>query len=347
MKDGENMQYSVNPNCFRATFAVPTALVDQHIRLANEHQLKVLLWILRNDPVQPDIAAMCSALKMDPADAADYLQYWVLTGVLIADGAAAPAMQPPAQAPDRPAEPAAPAAPAKPEIPPLTPEKPTAAEIATRLEETPELAQLVREAQRMLGKTIGYNGLCTLLHLHDHCGLPTEVLFMLVEYCVSVGKSNYAYIAAVGEDWGRREIDTLERAAEQIDALRSANSLWAEIARAAGLKNPRPTAKQAEFLQRWHKEWGFDETMILLAYDEMAEHTGKLSFPYINKVLGNWHAAGLTTPAAVAAAAKERQGKQTPAAKGAAQDASYDIDAFREHSLHGSLQYKKKRKTDA
>ncbi|MBQ6267803.1 MAG: DnaD domain protein [Clostridia bacterium] len=334
------MRYSINPNCFKSTFAVPAALVDQHIRLANEHQLKVLLWILRNDPVQPDIAAMCQALKIDPADADDYLQYWVLTGVLLTDGAAPTPMQAPAPAATTPTPAPQPHAPPK-------PEKPTSAEIAARLEEAPELAELVREAQRMLGKTIGYNGLCTLLELHDHYGLPTEVLFMLIEYCVSVGKTNYSYLAAVGADWGAREIDTLERAAEQIEALRSANSLWSGIARAAGLKNPRPTPKQADFLHRWQSEWGFDEAMILLAYEEMAEHTGKLSFTYMDKVLQRWHNEGLSTPAAVKAAAQARHAAQQTAGQNAAQTASYDIDAFRDQSLHGSLQYKKKRKTDA
>ena len=341
------MQYSINPNCFKSTFAVPTALVDQHIRLANEHQLKVLLWILRNDPVQPDVDAMCRALKILPEDAQDYLQYWVLTGVLLADGAApAPAPAALQTAAQSAPEPQPKPAPQKPSPPPK-PEKPSSAEIAARLEESPELAELVREAQGMLGKTIGYNGLCTLLHLHDHYGLPTEVLFMLIEYCVSVGKTNYAYIASVGADWGEREIDTLERAAEQIEALRGANSLWSGIARAAGLKNPRPTAKQAAWLRKWQTDWGFDEAMILLAYEEMAEHTGKLSFSYMDKVLENWHTQGLTTPEAVAAAAQARQAAAKPRPQGADSSASYDIDAFREQSLHGSLKYKKKRKTDA
>ena len=80
------MSYSVNPMQFRSIFAVPTDIVDKHIRIANGDQLKVLLWILRNSPDAPDIAAMCAALKMDPADAQDYLQYWQNCGVLLTDG---------------------------------------------------------------------------------------------------------------------------------------------------------------------------------------------------------------------------------------------------------------------
>ena len=35
--------------------------------------------------------------------------------------------------------------------------------------------------------------------------------------------------------------------------------------------------------------------MIILAYDEMANHTGKLSFAYIDKILMNWHKKGIKT----------------------------------------------------
>ena len=80
------MSYSVNPTAFKSIFAVPADIVDKHIKLANEHQLKVLLWILRNSPDNPDIDAMCKALRINKEDAHDYLQYWILTGVLLEDG---------------------------------------------------------------------------------------------------------------------------------------------------------------------------------------------------------------------------------------------------------------------
>ena len=103
------MNYSVNTTLFSSIFAVPTDIVDKHIRLANGDQLKVLLWILRNNHNAPDIKAMCAALKMNESDAADYLQYWVLTGVLNSDESApapsAPAVAPAAEVIQIPAEP--------------------------------------------------------------------------------------------------------------------------------------------------------------------------------------------------------------------------------------------------
>lgn len=340
------MGYSVNTSMFKSIFAVPTDIVDKHIRLANEHQLKVLLWILRNAPDNPDLEEMCKALKMNISDASDYLQYWVLTGVLKTDGeepaqsafkapekeSVAVSVTPPPTKPKQTVE----------EIV-ITPSKPSSSEIAERIEESPEIGHLFNEAQAKLGKTIGYDGQCTLLLLHDHYGLPTEVLFMLIEYCVSIGKTNYSYIQAVGKDWGTREVDTLDKAAEQITALRKANNLWREFTKYAGIVNPRPTTSQSAYLRRWSDELKFSIDMIILAYEEMANHTGKLSFSYIDKVLSNWHSKGYKTPEDIEKAATQQKEKKTKTTAETT-NASYDLEKFKERSLHGELKYERKKK---
>lgn len=341
------MSYSVNPSAFKSIFAVPTDIVDKHIRLANEHQLKVLLWILRNSPDSPDINSMCKDLKIAHDDALDYLQYWVLTGVL-GSGENIPA--PKAEKKEEKPAPSAEKIVALPVVQPveMIHSKPTSSEIAQRLDESPEIGHLFNEAQQMLGKTIGYDGQCTLLLLHDHYGLPAEVLFMLIEYCVSIGKTNYGYIEAVGKDWGTREIDTMDKAAGQISALKKANSVWKELAKYAGLSNPRPTTKQVPYLRRWSEEWKFSNDMIILAYEEMANHTGKLSFAYIDKVLANWHKKGFKSAADIEKEAAEYEKSQKTAASSgktpSSQNASYDIDEFKKQSLHGELKYERKKK---
>ena len=335
------MSYSVNPTAFKSIFAVPTDIVDRHIRLANEHQLKVLLWILRNSPDNPDLSKMCADLKINSSDALDYLQYWVLTGVLSGDDTQQ-IFSVQNSLPEQESPKTTPVIETKPAHAVSTPSKPSSVEIVERIDESPEIGHLFNEAQQKLGKTIGYDGQCTLLLLHDHYGLPTDVLFMLIDYCVSIGKTNYSYIETVGKDWGIREIDTLDKAAEQITALRRSNALWREFAKSAGIVNPRPTTKQSSFLRRWNDELKFGIDMIMLAYEEMANHTGKLSFNYIDKVLTNWHIKGYKTPADVEKAVAEQKEKKSPV--GNASNASYDLDKFKENSLHGELKYERKKK---
>lgn len=336
------MKYSINPTAYKNIFPVPADLVDKHIRLANEHQLKVLLWILRNNPDNPDINKMCTSLKINKDDAFDYLQYWILTGVILADGEQIPNL--PVSSPVTPQTNIITAQQTEAvNNEPSKPSKPSAAEIVTRIEESPEIGLLFNEAQKKLGKTIGYDGQCTLLLIHDHYGLPIEVMFMLIDYCVSIGKINYSYIEAVGRDWGIKEIDTLEKAAERIAALKKANVLWTEFSQYAGINNPRPTQSQAEYLCRWSNEWNFGIDMIIVAYEEMANHTGKLSFGYMNKVLMNWHTNGFKKPEDITKPDTQKK-SAIPKTNTSTISPSYNLDEFKAQSLHGELKYERKNK---
>jgi len=342
------MSFSINPAAWGKIFPVPAQIVDQHIRLASGEQLKVLLWILRHDPENPDINQLCTDLKYDPSDAEDYLQYWLLTGILQQQGqphilpfvpTPAPVSPPPIVSPtETPPQ----AAPAPKRLPALPVSKPTSAQIAARAAEAAEIQFLFTEAQSKLGRTIGYEGQCSLLLMHDQYGLPVEVILMVLEYCVCVGKTNLNYIEAIARDWGEREIDSIEKADAEISALRQRSSLWQKFAAMAGISNPRPTAAQAAFLAQWIA-WGFPAETIYLAYEEMANHTQRLSFPYINKVLQNWQQNRLLTPQAVAEAAKQKQsGKAATPAKNGKRAASYDIGEFKKRSLDVPEVYKKK-----
>lgn len=342
MRNGDNqMSYSVNTNLFKSIFAVPTDIVDKHIRLANGDQLKVLLWILRNNTENPDISEMCRSLKINPSDAEDYLQYWVLTGVLHSSGEAVSIVPSPVTSTAPASEPVKLSEPKK-EIKDIEPIKPTMSEIARRLEESPEIEKFLQQIQEIVG-TIGYNENSTIILLHDYYGLPCEVLYMLIDYCVSVGKKNFNYIYTVGKDWGTREIDNVNKAAEQIAALRNANTVWKEFAAYAGITNDKPTAKQNEYIRKWNGDLKFSTDMIIAAYEEMANHTGKLSFAYMDKVLLNWYSKGFKKPDDIVNDVPEQ--KKTASKKvGNSNNPSYDLDKFRRQSLLGELKYERKKK---
>ena len=353
--------FRINQNEMDSSFRIPSSIVDKHIRLANEHQLKVLLWIMRNSPDNPDIDEMCKALKMKADDAYDYLQYWVLTGVLLCDDSPAPAKKesaakavskPAAAAVDTSPVTAAPtvnAVAAPGDSPVREYSKPSIDEIAQRADESSEISYMFREAQVKLGKTIGYDMQCVLLMMHDYDGLPVEVIFMLLDYCVSIGKTNNSYLSSVGRNWGENEIDTIEKADEKIAKLRRADKVWKEFAEMANITNPRPTKNQTEYLSKWNGEYKFSPDMIFLAYEEMADHTTKMSFPYMDKVLTNWHEQGITTPAQLdsykkAAADAKKETAKPEKEKNLKSGASYDIEAFKQAALNDDLQYERKKK---
>ncbi len=331
--------YRIDPTAYTGVTVLPSVITEQHIKLAGPAQLKVILYAF-SDPAKeltPEDAAEHTGVS--PEEAADALEYWRGSGLLLAEREAPQeAVEP---------EPVTQTAPPAPEPPDkvFTAVKPTRLrrdEIAARIVESPEVGFLFTEAQARLGRTIGDGDQSSLLLLHDYYGLPVEVILVICEYARTHGKANnMSYIYTVGMDWSKREIDTIERADEELRLLESIHARWGEFCAATGMRAGKPTASQAKYLGIWLDEWHFPMSVIALAYEEMSKNTaGKVSFQYINKVLANWHMRGVQTPEAVAdeqkrfnekkeqAAAQKSKGynARTKPAENYSQPASYDID---------------------
>ncbi len=331
------MQFSLNPKMmFGLSFAVPAEIADKHLKLAGAAQLKVLLWLLRHAAEAPTSEDISKALNMKHADACDAMQYWIEAGIVIADGKEAEVEEMPSYAVEQPAQ-------IQTELAQMMPIKPSSEQIAKRAKEDSEIHFMFEQAQKKLGRTIGYDSQATLLMICDTYGLPVEVLLMLIEYCVSVNKRSISYIAKAAKDWGEREIDSLEKADEQIRLLRRCDGLWKKFCAMTGISTPHPTSEQSAHLRRWSNELGFDIEMIYLAYEEMANHTNKISFAYMNKVLQNWHDEGIKTPAQLEKSKAEKKAETKTKAKpkpGSGYAASYDIDEFNRRSLNEPPIYK-------
>lgn len=363
------MGYIVNPANLGAVFVVPTQVVDKHIKLASGQQLKLLLWMLRHSNEGLDIDRLCKDLNFKKDDALDYMQYWIETGVILCDDEiSAPQKDKKEVLKDVIEEPKIEkvqkeAVPQKAEssfvrpkkeLVQITHSKPTREEILLRAEESEDIKFLLHESQAMLGRTIGYDGQCTLLMLHDTYGIPVEVILMIIEYAVSVGKSNFHYILAMGKEWGENEIDTIEKADEKISALRTVNRLWAEFSRMAGLSNSRPTRSQEKMFVIWSKDWKFSLDMIYLAYEKMTNNCRNLSFAYMNKILESWYNNGLKTVSDVEAFDKGKKNfssrdikkQRAPLHKDVPNNVknSYSLGEFQYSAAHEPLVYNKNKK---
>lgn len=325
------MSYAIKPAVFGSMFGVPSQAMD-YIKLASPCQIKTMLWIFRYASEAIDPERIGKEIGYNPSDVSDALVALCEWNILQCDERKTESLPLPQEKPAELAE-------VKKELPELAPVKPTYEQVVNRCKESPEIANMFADIQQLIGKTIGYDSECILLMMHDQYGLPVEVIYMLVDYCVSIGKSGFAYISKVGRDWGEKEIDTIEKAVEQINQLNLCTSAWREFAAMAGIQNPRPTSVQSAYMKTWLVEMKFNVEMIYMAYEEMSNHTAKLSFPYMNKVLSNWYSKGIKTPEAI------EQDKQDFKKSGGAETdggSSYDMDEFKRRADKLPVYNKKK-----
>lgn len=200
-------------------------------------------------------------------------------------------------------------------------QKPDYVFTAQRLAVDEELAFLVNEAQLMLGKTLSNSDISTLLMLKDTCGLPLDVILMLIQYCLSIDRGNMRTIEKIGINWADDGIDSVESADNKIRQAKQSSMNFSTVSRAFGLSNiGSPTKKQVEYGDKWVGEWKFSFDMLREAYERCVDKMGSVNFRYIDGILKRWYSNKIRN-------ISELQSFEKSASKpDAGKKASYDID---------------------
>lgn len=292
--------YKINPSKYTGVTVLPSEIAEKHLILSSASQLKVIIYAFSNSGGLFDAEACAEATGIGIEEVKDALSYWKDMGFILFEEDNIVFEQKIENAPEKtevhislpnntPEK--------KSKIPANNPSKLTYNEICTRIDESEEIRVLLNEAQMRLGRTVGTGDQSSLILLHDYYGLPVEVILTICEYARTKGKStNTNYIYKIGVDWSQREIDTIDRADEELKNIEKINGVWAEFCISAGIKDSRPTSAQEKYLSQWSDEWKFTVPMLVLAYEEMKTHTEKTSYSYMHKVLSSWHTKGISTP---------------------------------------------------
>lgn len=199
---------------------------------------------------------------------------------------------------------------------------------------------LVGEAQRMLGRTVSTEELKTLLGFSEYLRLPTDVIGLLLSYCVErnrrrgVRPPSMHTIEKEAYRWADENIDTLETASFYVQSQLQVHTRIQQLRLRMQIDHRRLTASEEQYLTSWI-QMGFPDQSIDIAYTRTCENTGGLRWAYMNSILKSWHEKNLHTPQEIAAgdaapaqqpgrknAAYQRHGdKLTPLAQKAVQDA--------------------------
>lgn len=157
------------------------------------------------------------------------------------------------------------------------------------------LSDLCLIAQEMLGKTLANNDIETLYWFYDQLGFSPEVITMLLEYCVSMGKRNMKYIEKVAITWHENNITTMDEAQEYITNASSRDDYISSLRKLFGITDRNLSKTERLYLEDWRDSLKMSADMVGLAYEYCIMAINKLSFPYMNTILKRWASMGITT----------------------------------------------------
>ena len=175
-------------------------------------------------------------------------------------------------------------------------------DIRRMLQNGREFQTIVGETTRIIGHTLSTPDLEILLGIYDHLALPPEVIMELINYCAErnlekFGPSRRLSVRAIQKEayrWSEEEILSFEAAENYINRQRTLRKDVAELAEVLRLQRDNLTATQEKYILSWI-ELGFESAAVAEAYDRTVVNTGKLSWPYLDKILQAWHGNGLHT----------------------------------------------------
>ena len=280
-------------NYLNGAIAVPTEIIDKHLKLAPAASFKVLLFILRNPEGTSDTKqiSICTGLSED--DVKNCLDFWENNGAIeitdekVSEEAISASIGNAKIACDK--------AEKKEEtrnvsVKKLPVKKPTAREIAERLIADPKLEIIYKEAQNILG-TFGYDTQSLLLMIYDYYGFPPEVIITLLQHQKNEGKTASAAIKNIAEDWAKRGIDSLELVEEELLALEKIKETFSAVKEIAGFSGDAPTTRIAKFLRTWAVDWECSAELIKYALEKNNKILSET-----NKMLKKFVQSGITSP---------------------------------------------------
>lgn len=153
-----------------------------------------------------------------------------------------------------------------------------------KFKEQGNTAQLLFIAQAYVGKPLSVNDIKTIYFMQDVLHFSDDLIDYLIQYCVERGKKDFRYMEKVAINWAEEGITSPKEA--QTVSSRYDRSVYS-VMNALG-KSGNPTNKELEYINRWNKEYGFTNDVIIEACERTVLATDKHRFEYADKILSSW-----------------------------------------------------------
>ncbi len=269
------MKYNINPAVFTNVFVFPVSIADKYLKLCKGEHLKVLIYIMRTSTDKPSVEEISQALDLSEYDVKEAILFWADAGILLTENTAS-----------------------KTEKPKTVKKvlKPTREDIARRGLEDPKIKYLLNETQLKFGRGLKNNEAETLVWMYDDLGLDVSLVLFIVEYAAQNGKKNIRFIESIATDWADKGIETIEQAEEEVRLMALHDKAWTVVCKAFGIERRKPSKKEESLSLLWINEWNISPEMLKEAYDTCIDTKSKYSFPYIAKIIENWHNEGYEKP---------------------------------------------------
>ena len=294
---------------------VSNAFIDHYMSQATGEYVKIYIYLLRCLEQEGEafsvqkIAGKLGHTDLDVKRAFDYWEqqgmirqerdsYGELTGICVLDPLTQGFGSTAAKATERPitisaAQPA-PATPIQAVLPAAQPApvvEPVAAHDVSYYADDEAFAELLFLAETYSGHPLSHKDIDRILFWYDGLSMPADLVEYLITYCADKGHSSLAYMNKIALSWADNGITTVEEA--KAETARHSEIYYA-VCTGFGITGRSLAPAELDYIRRWETMFG-DTDIIREACSRTILRTGKNTFSYADRILGDWHKHGVRT----------------------------------------------------
>lgn len=153
---------------------------------------------------------------------------------------------------------------------------------------------MLQDIEKLVGRPLSTKEMSLYIGWQKEYNFPLELILLLIQYCVSKGKTDYRYIEKIAIAWYDSKIKTIEEAQSFIKRHEDKWIKIKKILNYLGIKDGEVMKPQEDMLDKWINIYKFPLDVIFKACDICFERINKAEFKYIDGILGSWYKDGLT-----------------------------------------------------
>lgn len=250
--------------------------VKKYLSAASESDMRVLLALASGERDTASISGVCG---IGEGEVAVSLAFWRGAGIIKTDGEPAPETKKPEASRKAPS----------PKSYSMTGE-----EIERICADKPELKCTVDKCQTIMGKVFTFSEAGVIVYLYDHLRLDCEYILLLCNYCRRQGHDSMRYFEKTAMNLFDRGINSVEALEKYFISESKLGDYEGQIRKLYGMGTRALTSAEREYLRLW-AEWEIASELVTASYEEMMKNIPQPKLSYENKILKNWHEAGVKT----------------------------------------------------
>lgn len=153
----------------------------------------------------------------------------------------------------------------------------------------------MQEIEKLLGRTLSPIEMQKYLSWQKEYNFSPEMLIILIQYCISKGKTDYRYFERVAISWFDEGIKNIDDVQQYIKKHEDKWVKYRKILAYLGIKDAEMMKPQEQMLEKWIVTWGFSIEVIQKACDICFERLNRADFKYIDGILNSWNKDSLKT----------------------------------------------------